>query len=221
MSYLLARTPLLHRALVSPAKAILVQHQRSTAAMQPQSDSVLKSPKPLEERAGHSLVLVRAIAITKLFKSALLLLVGFFAFHILKIHGNAHDMLQSLVEAVRLDPHNTFIHGLLQKTLGIQESTLRWLSAGTLLYAGLYLGEGIGLFFDKGWAEWLTVITTAGFIPLELLEIARNITPLRVIVFILNGLILVYIALRLRWRHFRAVQEREGATNVRPAPQVP
>jgi len=164
--------------------------------------------KPLEQRVGHSLLLVRMIAVAKLFKAAVLLVVGFFILHVLKVHGNAHQVLHDFVNTVRLDPNNQFIHGILEKTLGIQDSTLRLISAGTLIYSGLYLVEGIGLFFDKGWAEWMTVVTTAGFIPFEIYEITREVALGRSIIFLLNVAILVYIAMRLRWRHLRKIQQR-------------
>jgi uncharacterized membrane protein (DUF2068 family) len=174
--------------------------------------------KPLEQRVGHSLLLVRLIAVSKLLKAAVLLFVGFFILHVIRVHGTAHDVLLSLVEAVRLDPHNHYLHGILEKTLGIHEGTLKLLSVGTLLYSALYTVEGIGLFFDKGWAEWMTVITTAGFLPLELYELSREITPIRVIIFVLNLLILTYIAMRLRWRHLRTLKERELAAATSPSP---
>jgi len=164
--------------------------------------------KPLEQRVGHSLLLVRLIAVAKLFKAAVLLFVGFFILHVLKVHGNAHQVLHDFVNAIRLDPNNQIIHGILEKTLGIQDSTLKLISAGTLIYSALYLAEGIGLFFDKGWAEWMTVVTTAGFIPFEIYEITREVAIGRIIIFLLNVAILVYIAMRLRWRHLRKLQER-------------
>jgi len=166
--------------------------------------------KPLEARVGHSLLMVRLIGVAKLFKAAVLLVVGFFILHVIRVNGNAHDILQDFVNAVRLDPHNEYIHGLLEKALGVQEGTLRWISAGTLIYSGLYLVEGMGLLFDKGWAEWMTVVTTAGFIPFELYEVSKHATPGKLLIVILNFAILVYIAMRLRWRHLRKVQMRRG-----------
>ena len=177
----------------------------------------MSSNKPLEQRAGHSMLLVRLIAVAKLLKAAVLLIVGFFVLHVLHVHGNAHDVLHNFVNAVRLDPNNQYIHGVLEKALGIQDGTLRWISAGTLIYSALYLIEGVGLFFDKGWAEWMTVITTAGFIPFELYEISREASPARIIIFVLNIAILVYIALRLHWRHLRKPQQRGELPAPAPA----
>jgi hypothetical protein len=44
------------------------------------------------------------------------------------------------------------------------------------VYAGLLLTEGLGLLLRKRWAEYLTIITTAGLIPIELYEMSRRAT---------------------------------------------
>lgn len=168
----------------------------------------MREKKPLELRAGHSLVVVRLIAVSKLLKSVALLVAGFVIMHVFRLDPNVHDAVLAFVNNIRMDPNNHYIHTLLEKSLGVRHETLRWLGAGTLLYSGLYLTEAVGLFFDKGWAEWMTVVTTAGFIPLEIVEISREVTITRVGIFLLNVGILIYISMRLWWRHQRKVEAR-------------
>ncbi len=50
---------------------------------------------------------------------------------------------------------------------------------GTFLYAGLFLIEGTGLLLRKHWAEYFTIITTGLFIPLEVYELARHFTVVK------------------------------------------
>src|ERR1700737_875434 len=50
---------------------------------------------------------------------------------------------------------------------GLNESRLHALRIVTLAYAAVFATEGIGLWLQKRWAEWLTVIVTASLIPLE------------------------------------------------------
>jgi uncharacterized membrane protein (DUF2068 family) len=173
--------------------------------------------KPLEQRAGHSLLVVRLIAIGKLFKSACLLIIGVVILHSIQRNTSLYDVLHDVVNAVRVDETNHFIHGILEKSLGVSEKTLRVLSVGTLIYAIIYGTEGIGLLFDKGWAEWMVIISTAGFIPLEFYELHEHLTIFRIIVFLLNIVILIYIAMRLRWRHLAKQHARAtGATLIIP-----
>ena len=44
----------------------------------------------------------------------------------------------------------------------------------TLTYAAVFAVEGIGLWMQRRWAEWLTVVITASLIPLELWELIHR-----------------------------------------------
>jgi uncharacterized membrane protein (DUF2068 family) len=85
------------------------------------------------------------------------------------------------------------------------------LGVGAFLYAALFLVEGIGLWLQRRWAEYLTVVATASFIPFEIFEVARRVTATRMVALVVNLAILVYLIVRLRRRRTmssrRAVQE--------------
>ena len=51
---------------------------------------------------------------------------------------------------------------------------------------------------EKRWAEYMTLISTGLFIPLEVYEIYRHFTWLKVAVTVVNVLIVWYLAVRLR-----------------------
>jgi uncharacterized membrane protein (DUF2068 family) len=69
---------------------------------------------------------------------------------------------------------------------------------GTFLYAGLFATEGIGLLLRKRWAEYFTIVTTSGLIPLEIYEIALHFTVTKLVVVFVNALIVWYLAARVR-----------------------
>ena len=104
------------------------------------------------------------------------------------------------VEMMRMDPDNHYIHGALVRVFRVTPKQLKALSAGTFLYAGLFLTEGMGLLARKHWAEYLTVVSTALFIPLEVYEIWHRFTWVRVAILIINVLTVWYLAARLRRR---------------------
>jgi uncharacterized membrane protein (DUF2068 family) len=74
------------------------------------------------------------------------------------------------------------------------------LSPGTFLYAGLFATEGSGLLLRKRWAEYFTIVTTSGLIPLEVFELVRHFTVTKLVVLIVNVLIVCYFAARVRRR---------------------
>ena len=41
------------------------------------------------------------------------------------------------------------------------------------------MAEGIGLYLEKAWGEYLTLAITVSFLPLEIFEIVRRLTWIR------------------------------------------
>jgi hypothetical protein len=44
---------------------------------------------------------------------------------------------------------------------------------------GSALIEGVGLYLEKGWAEYLTLLITGSFLPWEVFEVIRRLTWIR------------------------------------------
>ena len=116
------------------------------------------------------------------------------------LHRDVADTVLRWVNLLRADPDNKLIHGVLTRLLSVSPNQLKAASAGTFVYAGLLLTEGIGLLFRKHWAEYFTVITTAGLIPVEVYEMIRHITAVKTIVLAVNVGIVVYLVNRVRHR---------------------
>jgi hypothetical protein len=74
----------------------------------------------------------------------------------------------------------------------------------TGLYALVFAVEGVGLLLAKRWAEWLTVIVTTSFIPLEIWKLVHHTTAPGIVTLVLNVAIAIYLAVRL------AVERKNG-----------
>ncbi len=136
------------------------------------------------------------IALFKLIKGILLLAVGIDALKLL--HRDIAQTVAHWVDILRVDPDNRLIHRLLTRILSVTPAQLRAASAGTFVYAGLLLTEGLGLLFRKRWAEYFTIITTAGLIPIEVYELTRRVSTAKVAVLIINVAIVAYLVRRVR-----------------------
>ena len=101
------------------------------------------------------------------------------------------------------------IHALISKITGIDRTHLRAVQAGTFCYAFLHVVEAIGLFMGKDWAGYLVIVATSSLIPLELYELAKKFTALRVTFLILNIAIVIYLIMTLRTEH---ASQQCGAT---------
>ncbi len=138
------------------------------------------------------------IAIFKLVKAMLLAAVGTGA--LLLLHKDVADVLAQWIDLFRADPDNHYVHRLLGKLMAVNDRKLEEISAGTFIYAGLLLTEGIGLLLRKRWAEYFTAIMTALFIPLEIYELARRLSVTKVIVIGVNVMIVWYLIGRIQRR---------------------
>ena len=72
--------------------------------------------------------------------------------------------------------------------------------------AVVFATEGIGLWMQKRWAEWLTVIITASLIPLEVWELAHRPSFGIAAVLVANSAIVAYLA----WHVVRSRAKHRG-----------
>jgi uncharacterized membrane protein (DUF2068 family) len=144
-------------------------------------------------RDGHGLLV---IAVYKFLKTIGLLVLGFGALRF--VQGDRAVEVAHLVDTLRIDPHNHYVNHLLEKLVNIDAKKLHQFSVGTFLYAALFLTEGIGLALRQRWAEYLTIISTASLIPIEILEIYKGLSILKILLLLGNILIVWYLMYELR-----------------------
>lgn len=75
-----------------------------------------------------------------------------------------------------------------------------WL-VGTLVlvYAAVRFTEAYGLWFARRWAEWLAALSGAIYVPVEIYEITRGVSAIKLAALILNVAVVVYMCFVL-WR---------------------
>lgn len=131
------------------------------------------------------------IAAYKALLGVLFIAVGVGAFRL--VHQDLGDVLDDLRTALHFSPESRLINFLADRVYLVDATMLRRVGALAFGYAALSLGEGIGLYFEKAWAEFLTLIVTASFLPWEVFEIIRKLTWLRVGLLIINFLVFLYL----------------------------
>ena len=149
---------------------------------------------PEASRESQTAVL-RLIAAFKLFKAVLLLIIGLAAIHLM--HRDVQEFALKVARHIRSDPDSKFLHALIAKVAGVSTKRLEVLGIGAFVYSTLYFIEGTGLLLARRWAEWMAVITTGGFIPLEIYEVFHHPHWVRIAVMIANIAIVVYLVKEL------------------------
>jgi uncharacterized membrane protein (DUF2068 family) len=159
--------------------------------------------KPGTHRRG-----LMTIAAYKFVKASALLALGFGELHYL--HRNLAQEIAHLVDLLRVDPHNHYLMWLMERVSKVDEHRLRQLSVGTFFYAVLFLCEGTGLALGRRWAEYLTIVSTASLLPIEVYEIFARPSSGKGIVLLANLAIVVYLV----WV-VRSEGGKHAAVNVR------
>ena len=144
---------------------------------------------------SHNTIL-RLISVFKLFKATLLIIVAVGALNLL--HRDVGETVERWVATFGLNPEGRFVTTAIEKVSALSPQRIKALSLGSMVYAALFLTEGIGLWLLKRWAEWFTIIITSSLVPVEIYEIHHRPTPLKVAVLIINVAIVAYLIVRIR-----------------------
>lgn len=140
-----------------------------------------------------------AIAVFKFVKGLVLLALACGAMNLL--HKDVALHVERWLEQLRIDPDNRYIGTLLSKVQLVHTKELKELSALGAGYAALFLTEGIGLLLRQRWAEWLTIIATSSLMPLEIYELIKEFTPLRLLLLLVNAALVLFLVYRVRQKH--------------------
>lgn len=110
------------------------------------------------------------------------------------LHRRADDLQVQL----SLEPGRHLLGRLIAWILGRLGSHPNLIGVAAVCYGLLECVEGVGLVLRRRWAEYLVVLATSAFLPLEISEILHRPTPLKVIAFLINVAIVVYLVWRKR-----------------------
>ena len=112
-------------------------------------------------------------------------------------------LVRKLVIQFNLNAGSGFIHRVVLDNLlrlaGISENTIFVIATGALIYGVIESSESIGLVLRRRWAEYLVVLATAFFIPLELREVMMHVTsPFRDASLLINIAVVIYLIRKKR-----------------------
>jgi len=153
----------------------------------------MSTPAPVKNRAHVSASerWIVAIGVWKLLEAALFLVLGVGALKLL--HKDLVDVVTQFIIDLGRDPEGHLANLILDKVALIDPHRLKQISIAIFVGAGLHLLEGVGLVLRKVWAEYVTLILTASFLPWEIIEIIRHITWLKVALLLVNVAVVVYL----------------------------
>jgi uncharacterized membrane protein (DUF2068 family) len=101
--------------------------------------------------------------------------------------------VRELLKQLGYNVDHSKLLGLIQHTLTLNSRTLTLLALAALGYAIIELVEGLGLWLGKRWGEYFAVVVTGAGVPFEIYELTEKITALRLVAFLINLALVVYL----------------------------
>jgi uncharacterized membrane protein (DUF2068 family) len=156
---------------------------------------------PKRGKALRDRVVLRLIAVDRAFHFVVLFLLGIgvllFAAHEASLRNAYYNILAGLQRGVGGGPVQNSGHvGILRdldRLFSLRSGALREVGAALLGYGLLEGIEAVGLWYTKRWAEYLTFIATVVLLPLEIYELHERVSALKLIGFVINIAVVVYL----------------------------
>jgi uncharacterized membrane protein (DUF2068 family) len=156
---------------------------------------------PLRGKGLRDKVVLRVIALDRVIHFVVLVALGVavlaFAGHETSLRDAYYRILTDLQGGVAGGPVQTSGHvGILHeldKLFTLRSGTLRGVGIALLAYGLLEGVEAVGLWYAKRWAEYLTFIATTILLVPEVYEIVNESSLLKVIGFLINLAVVIYL----------------------------
>jgi uncharacterized membrane protein (DUF2068 family) len=88
--------------------------------------------------------------------------------------------------------------GLIQHALTLSPGVLALLAVGLGAYAVIEIVEGTGLWLARRWGEYFAMVATSVFLPLEIYDLVNGVTVTRVVFFLVNLVLVLYLVITKR-----------------------
>lgn len=180
------------------------------------------APVVLRGKALRDATILRILAVERFLRGLLLLALAYGVLYfrdsrtsIKRTFDEAIPAARPLARVFNYDLDTSPTVERLRHLLDSNQHTLSLVAAGLFAYALLQLVEGVGLFLLKRWGEYVAVIGTSAFLPLEVYELTRTVTVLKVCALLINLALVVYLVYSKRLfgvRGGRAAFEAERAS---------
>src|SRR5258708_25931898 len=162
---------------------------------------------------------LRAVALFEFFKGTFVMLMGFCALAL--VHKDVWLYAESLLALFHINTDRRSAQMFLDFADNVTDARL-WAAAQIAFsYSMLRFTEAFGLWKGRTWAEWVALVSGALLLPLEVRELMRGITALRIALLVGNLTVVLYMlyVIRTNRRERRNAAEEtavEKVTTVRP-----
>jgi len=140
---------------------------------------------------------LRAVALFEAFKGTLALLAAGGLFYL--IPRDLRHVATELIGRLHLNAGKNY-PDVFARIIEDTSNAQLWLIGGlVLVYAGVRFAEAYGLWLERRWAEWLAALSGGIYVPVELYELTRGVSWIKLGALVLNAAIVIYLC-GVLWR---------------------
>jgi uncharacterized membrane protein (DUF2068 family) len=139
---------------------------------------------------------LKAVAVFEAGKGLLVFFAGLAVFSL--IHQNVQIVAEQLVGHLHLNPAKNIPKIFIESARNLTDIRIQLLALFALLYSFMRFVESYGLWFGKRWAEWFALLSGSVYLPVELYELAKGFTWLKIVFIGANLIIVFYMVVILR-----------------------
>jgi uncharacterized membrane protein (DUF2068 family) len=154
---------------------------------------------PLRGRPLRDKIVLRLIAINRAVHFLVLGALAVAVFLVASHEADLRDTFYAILGAIHggvggptSESDGGFVHRI-DDLLSLPADRIRLIGVALAAYALLEGVEAVGLWMQKRWAEYLTLIATSAFLPLEIYELTKGVTALKVVALVVNLAIVLYL----------------------------
>jgi len=113
-------------------------------------------------------------------------------------YDHALPELRAFLRQLGFNVDHSKLLGLIQHAFTLNSRTLAWLALAAAGYAVIEIIEAVGLWLLKRWGEYFAMIASSVGIPYEIYDLTAKVTWLRLVAFVVNVALVVYLVVTKR-----------------------
>ncbi len=171
------------------------------AASGPAADA----PEPRRDKELRSTLILRIFAIERFLRAVVfaILAYGVWQYRQSRLSIEAAfdrklPVIRALFRELGFNINHSKLVGLIQRAFTLSPRILDYLVIGLVVYVLIELIEGVGLWLVKRWGEYFAMVATSVFLPYEIYDLTAKITATRVLFFLVNLALVLYLVITKR-----------------------
>ena len=166
---------------------------------------VTAAPRVRRGKELRSVLILRFFAVERVLRA---LVFGVLAYAIWRFKSSRLSIEQafnsdlpqfrSLFREVGFNIDHSKLLGLIKHAFTLNQHTLTLLAAGAAAYAAIEIIEAVGLWLAQRWGEYFAMVVTSVGLPYEIYDLTAKVTVLRVVAFVINLALVLYLVITKR-----------------------